>query len=106
MTIGDRRLHPRDLDAYTTIAHELADLADQDDDFDPNDMETEAGLVRRDLEAGLAWAAAGVCVLQQSLPYPFRDVLPYGEIDNRPAHQLVYAHANLLSLKDLRKAAA
>ncbi|WP_405475294.1 hypothetical protein [Streptomyces sp. NBC_00009] len=30
VTIGGRRLHPRDLDAYTTIAYELADLADQD----------------------------------------------------------------------------
>ncbi|MGW3196726.1 hypothetical protein ACWDBD_19455 [Streptomyces sp. NPDC001118] len=106
VTIGDRRLHPRDLDAYTTIAYELADLADQDDEFDPNDVESAADLVRGDLEAALSWAAAGVCVLQQSLPYPFRDVLPYGELDNRPAHRVVYAYANLLQLKHPRKAAA
>ncbi|MDQ1052034.1 hypothetical protein [Streptomyces sp. V4I2] len=106
ITIGGRRLHPRDLDAYTVIAYELADLADQDEEFDPNDVESEDDLVRGDLEAALAWAAAGVCVLQQSLPYPFRDVLPYGPIDNRPAHRLVYAYANLLQLKHPRKAAA
>ncbi|MGW1159327.1 hypothetical protein [Streptomyces sp. NPDC002519] len=106
VTIAGRRLHPRDLDAYTTIAYELADLADQDDEFDPNDVESPADLVRGDLEAGLAWAAAGICVLQQSLPYPFKDVLPYGEVDNRPAHRAVYAYANLLQLKHPRKAAA
>ncbi|WP_128380445.1 hypothetical protein [Streptomyces cavernae] len=106
VTIGGRRLHPRDLDAYTAIAYELADLADQDEEFDPNDVESEDELVRGDLDAALAWAAAGVCVLQQSLPYPFRDVLPYGPIDNRPAHCLVYAYANLLQLKHPRKAGA
>ncbi|WP_404200572.1 hypothetical protein [Streptomyces tauricus] len=106
VTIGGRRLHPRDLDAYTTIAYELADLADQDEEFDPNDVERDADLVCGDLDAGLSWAAAGVCVLQQSLPYPFRDVLPYGEINNRPAHRLVYAYASLLQLKAPRRAAA
>ncbi|WP_329020304.1 hypothetical protein [Streptomyces sp. NBC_01601] len=58
------------------------------------------------VEAALSWAAAGVCVLQQSLPYPFGDVLPYGEVDNRPAHRVVYAYATLLQLKHPRKAAA
>ncbi|MDT0485240.1 hypothetical protein [Streptomyces doebereineriae] len=105
VTIGGHRLHPRDLDAYTSIAYELADLADQDEEFDPNDVESKDDLVRGDLDAGLGWAAAGVCVLQQSLPYPFRDVLPYGCLDNRPAHRLVYAYASLLQLKHPRKAA-
>ncbi|GHA49629.1 hypothetical protein GCM10010329_84790 [Streptomyces spiroverticillatus] len=45
VTLGGRRLHPRDLDAYTTTAYELAALADEDDDFDPNDLEDEADLV-------------------------------------------------------------
>ncbi|WP_020123123.1 hypothetical protein [Streptomyces canus] len=76
MTIGGHRLHPRHLDAYTAIAYELADLADQDEEFDPDDVENEDDFVRGDLDAALAWAAAGVSVVQQSLPYPFRDVLP------------------------------
>ncbi|MEU2159103.1 hypothetical protein ABZ532_29540 [Streptomyces sp. NPDC019396] len=103
VAIAGRSQHPRDLDAYTAIAYELADLADQDDEFDPNDVESPADLVRGDLEAGLAWASGGVCVLQP-LPYPFKDVLPYGELDNRPAHRVVYAYANLLQVKHPRKA--
>ncbi|KUM84421.1 hypothetical protein [Streptomyces pseudovenezuelae] len=86
VTIGGRRLHTRDLDACTVTAYELADLADQDEEFDPNGMESEDRLVRGDLDVALAWAAAGVCVVQQLLPYPFGDVLPYGPIGNQPAH--------------------
>ncbi|MDQ1042148.1 hypothetical protein [Streptomyces sp. V4I2] len=106
VTIGGHLLHPRDFDAYTAIAYKLADLTDRDGDFDPDDLENEADLVRGDLEAALSWAAAGVCVLQQSLPYPFRDVLPYGDTDNRPAHRLVFAYASLLRLKNPRQSAA
>lgn len=104
VVIGGHRLHPRDLDAYTTIAYQLADLAD--DDFDPAEGENEADLAHGDLDAALSWAAAGVCVLQQSLPHPFRDVLPYGNTDNRPAHRVVYAYAHLLHLRQPREAAA
>ncbi|GAB3950624.1 hypothetical protein [Streptomyces sparsus] len=68
MTLAGRRLCPRDLDAHTAMAYELVDLADPDDDFDPTDLENEADLAGGDLEAALAWGAAWVCVLQQSLP--------------------------------------
>ncbi|MDH6538476.1 hypothetical protein [Streptomyces sp. SPB4] len=51
----------------------------------------------------LAWAAAGVCVLQQSLPHPFRDVLRYADTDNRPAHRVLFAYAQLLRIKDPAK---
>ncbi|CAM5468224.1 hypothetical protein [Streptomyces avidinii] len=51
-------------------------------------------------DEALAWAAAGVCVLQQSLPQPFHDVLLYGDTDNRPAHRILFAYASLLKLKD------
>ncbi|MFF8264215.1 hypothetical protein [Streptomyces virginiae] len=37
-----------------------------------------------DLDTALAWAAAGDCALQQSLPHPCHDVLLYGDNDNRP----------------------
>lgn len=57
VTIGGRRLHPRDLDAYTAIAYELADLADQDDEFDPNDVESPADLVRNPARRALVLAS-------------------------------------------------
>lgn len=103
--IGGHRLHPRDLDAYTTLAWNYADLSG-DDDF----LDAEAGTgglteVPGDLTTALAWAAAGVCVLQQSLPYPFGDILLHGDNDNRPAHRIVYAYASLLRVKHPRKAA-
>ncbi|MDK1476940.1 hypothetical protein QNO07_26680 [Streptomyces sp. 549] len=105
VTLAGRRLHPRDLDAYTTTAYELAGFADQGDAFDPTDLDSEADLVGGDLEAALPWAAAAVCVLQQSLPYPFRDVLLYGDVANRPAHRALYAYATLLRLKHPEQAA-
>ncbi|GHA49622.1 hypothetical protein GCM10010329_84780 [Streptomyces spiroverticillatus] len=46
-----------------------------------------------------------MCVLQQSLPYPFRDVLLSGDTDSRPGHRLVFAYATLLRLKHPWKAA-
>ncbi|MEV0494469.1 hypothetical protein [Streptomyces atratus] len=98
VTIGGRLLHPRDLDSYATFAYEYAGL---EDEGDFTDAENGTG----DLTTALAWAAAGVCVLQQSLPYPFRDVLLYGDTDNRPAHRILFAYASLLRLKDPRKAA-
>lgn len=99
VTIAGHILHPRCLDAYATIAYDLAGLADGEDE------DTEDSDVPGDLEEALSWARAGVCVLQQSLPFPFRDVLTYGELDNRPAHRLLYAYADLLRRKHPRKAA-
>lgn len=95
VSLDGRRLHPRDLDAYCAIAYDIAGLH-QDDDVDDEGPVTATG----DLDTALSWAAAGVCVLQQSLTYPFTDVLPWGDIDNRPAHRILYAYATLLGLKD------
>ncbi|MFD7736276.1 hypothetical protein ACFV6F_38590 [Kitasatospora phosalacinea] len=104
VTIGDRVLHPRDLDAYATIAYELAGLREDDgfgDDEDGlGDVDPEG------LDAALEWARAGVCVLQQSLPFPFTDVLLYSELDNRPAHRVLFAYADLLRRRDAKAAEA
>ncbi|MET9108362.1 hypothetical protein [Streptomyces zhihengii] len=101
VSLDGSRLHPRDLDAYCAIAYAIAGL-DQGDDADGVD----GGTVRAcgDVDTALSWAAAGVCVLQQSLPYPFTDVLLWGEIDNRPAHRVLFAYATLLGLKDEKAA--
>ncbi|MFD6691046.1 hypothetical protein ACFWEV_34905 [Streptomyces bacillaris] len=97
VTIGGHRLHPRCLDDYSTIAYQLAGLdSEEEDDGDAPPP--------GDLNAALEWARAGVCVLQQSLPFPFRDVLSYGELDNRPAHRILYAYADLLRHTKPRKA--
>ncbi|OEJ23253.1 hypothetical protein AR457_00515 [Streptomyces agglomeratus] len=105
VTIGGRLLHPRDLDAYATFAYEYAGLEDEDDFTDAEDGTPGLQRVTGDLTRALAWAAAGVCVLQQSLPHPFRDVMLYGETDNRPAHRILFAYASLLRIKHPRKAA-
>ncbi|MFE2729356.1 hypothetical protein [Kitasatospora sp. NPDC059327] len=102
VTIGDRRLHPRDLDAYATIAFEVAGLdRDVEGGFDD-----DQGEVPGELDAALEWARAGVCVLQQSLPWPFTDVLLYTELDNRPAHRILFTYADLLRRRDPKAAAA
>ena len=105
VTIAGRLLHPRCLDAYVSIAYNLADLRDEDDGVDAEACSPGLDVVAGDLDAALEWAGAGVCVLQQSMPFPFRDVLPYGEIDNRSAHRVLFAYASLLRLKHPRKAA-
>ncbi|MFF2751983.1 hypothetical protein ACFVVA_41410 [Kitasatospora sp. NPDC058048] len=84
MTIGDRQLHLRNLDTY---AYEVASLHREDDDED------DQGDVPEELDATLEWARAWVCVLQQSLPWPFRDILLYRELDTRPAHRILYCCA-------------
>ncbi|MEU1630264.1 hypothetical protein ABZ746_34190 [Streptomyces sp. NPDC020096] len=104
VAIGGHHLHPRCLDAYTTIAYDYAGLEDDDDFEDAEEGKPGIDHVTGDLDTALAWAAAGVCVLQQSLPHPFRDVLPYGETDNRAAHRILFAYASLLRIKDPRKA--
>ncbi|MEN3308961.1 MAG: hypothetical protein V7603_5163 [Micromonosporaceae bacterium] len=93
--VGGVMIVPRCLDDYVVQAYRAADL-DDDPDADPE--------VCGDLDAALDWAQAGICVLQQSLPWPFFDVLPYGQLDNRPAHRLLYAYAMLLRHRQPRKA--
>lgn len=92
-------LAPRCLDAYVTQAYQAAGLIESDDDPVHADIDPE------DLDLALEWAAAGVCVLQQSLPWPFQDMLLYAELDNRPAHRILYAYAALLARRHPRKAA-
>lgn len=85
--IGGRALVPRCLDAFVEIAGQIAGVDEMDhDEPDP-----------RSVAAALAWAEAGVCVLQQSLPWPFLDVLPGGSLENRPALRVLGTYADLLS---------
>ncbi|MFD8782515.1 hypothetical protein [Kitasatospora sp. NPDC059599] len=104
VTISDRQLRPRDLVAYATIAYELAGLREGDGDFGDNE-DDQGDVDPEGLDAALEWARAGVCVLQQSLPFPFTDVLLYSELDNRPAHRLLFAYADLLRRRDPKAAA-
>lgn len=58
VAIGDRVLHPRDLDAYATIAYELAGLREDDGGFGdgedgPDDVDPEG------LDTALEWARGG-----------------------------------------------
>ncbi len=99
--LGDVRAaeRVRPLDTYATIAYEVAGLRQEDDEDDQGDVPS------RELGAALEWAHAGVCVLQQSLPWPFTDVLLYGELDNRPAHRILYCYADLLRRRAPKAAA-
>ncbi len=103
--IDGERLHPRDLDAYARIAYELAGVRDGEDDF-ADDEDDLVDVDPEGLDVALEWARAGVCVLQQSLPFPFTDVLLYSELDNRPAHRILFAYADLLRRRDPEAAAA
>ncbi|WP_069162885.1 hypothetical protein [Nocardia altamirensis] len=98
--ICGRFLHPQCLDAYAELAYSLAGDPEDNPGQASSDEEREA------ITHGLEWAAAGVCVLQQSLPWPFTECLPYGEIDNRPAHRVLFAYAALLYRLHPRKAMA
>lgn len=89
-------LAPRCLDAYVQQAYDVAGLSGVADD----DVE----IAEEDLDEALEWAAAGVCVLQLSLPWPFMDFLLYGQIDNRPAHRILCAYARLLARRHPRAA--
>lgn len=91
-------LAPRCLDAFAEQAQLVAGLNISDED-DP------VPIAPRNLNEALAWAEAGICVLQASLPWPFLDFLLYGELDNRPAHRILCTYAELLSRKHPRKAA-
>uniref|UniRef100_UPI003F495804 hypothetical protein n=1 Tax=Amycolatopsis sp. CA-096443 TaxID=3239919 RepID=UPI003F495804 len=92
------RLAPRCLDDFDERACLAAGLRDSDDG-DPVPIDPQA------LDEALAWAEAGVCVLQASLPWPFQDCLLYGQADNRPAHRVLRTYAGLLSRKRPRDAA-
>lgn len=92
-------LAPRCLDAYVMQAYAAAGVSSPEDD---DDVEISS----EDLDEALEWAVAGVCVLQLSLPWPFLDVLLWGQVDNRPAHRIMYAYASLLARRHPRKAAA
>jgi hypothetical protein len=95
--VAGRLIVPRCLDAYVMEAYVAAGLGDGEDP-------AEADIDDEDLDEALAWAEAGVCVLQQSLPWPFTDCLPYSELDNRPTHRVLYAYASLLGRRHPRKA--
>jgi hypothetical protein len=95
--IAGRTIMPRCLDAYVMQAYAEAGLGGDDD---PAEADLDD-----DLDEALAWAEAGVCVLQQSLPWPFTSCLTYSELDNRPAHRILYAYASLLGRRHPRQAA-
>ncbi|OBK38608.1 hypothetical protein A5658_03555 [Mycobacterium sp. 1245111.1] len=102
-TVAGCGINPRCLDDYSVRAWEVLATIGYDDD----DPDWELGADAESLEvhsAALEWAQAGVVVLQQSLPWPFVDVLPYSINDNRPAHRVLYAYASLLAMKSMRQA--
>lgn len=80
-----------------------AGWVDPEEDHDWEPAAGEVDPVR--FATAIDWAAAGICVLQQSLPWPFMAVLPYAVADNRPAHRLLYAYALLTAHQHPRKAA-
>lgn len=110
VTVGGHRINPRCLDDYTAIAYQTAEAAgwvdpEEDDGEAPSDRGAALDVDPAGFAAALDWAAAGICVLQESLPWPFMDCLPYAVIDNRPAHRLLYAHALLTEHSHPRRAA-
>ncbi len=96
--IAGEMVHPRCLDAYTEIAYGIAGTLHDDPDIALTEED------RAVLSGALQWAEAGVCVLQQSLPFPFVDCLNYRELDNRPAHRVIHAYASILHRLHPRKA--
>lgn len=113
--VGGRFINPKCLDDYTALAYGLAEAAgwiDPEEDPDSyygtedpdDDAESVLDVDPRGFSAALRWASAGIYVLQQSLPQPFLDCLPYAVLGNRPAHRLMYAYALLTALKDRKQA--
>lgn len=103
--VAGRHINPRCLDDYVHLAWNFAamigvDSEDSDEDG-PLDPERKNS---REFQLALAWAQAGVVVLQQSLPWPFTGVLPYTVNDNRPAHRAMYAYTRLLHAQSPRLA--
>ncbi|MEU1510190.1 hypothetical protein [Kitasatospora sp. NPDC005748] len=76
------------------------DFANDEDEGDLGDVDPDA------LDVALEWARAGVCVPQQSLPWPSTDALLYSELDNRPTHRILYCYADLLRRRDPKASAA
>jgi hypothetical protein len=95
VTVDGYLLAPRSLDAYTMLANQFANI-------EPNSPDAH---MDGDVDYALAWTTAGVCVLQQSLPFPFNGVLRYAYTDHRSAHRLLFTHALLLRQRHPRKAA-
>ncbi|MEW2484275.1 hypothetical protein AB0876_32285 [Mycobacterium sp. NPDC049093] len=89
------RINPRCLAEYRVMVERIVG-----DEFD----DPEESLPDDDLAEALAWAEAGVCVLQQSLPYPFMDCLPYAILGNRAVLECWFLYASLLSRRHPRKA--
>lgn len=113
--VGGRFINPKCLDDYTTLAYGFAEAAgwidpeeDPDSYYGTSDPDDDAEPVLDvdplGFSAALQWASAGIYVLQQSLPRPFLDCLPYAVIGNRPANRLTYAYAILTALKDRQQA--
>ncbi|MDV3133319.1 hypothetical protein [Mycobacterium sp. 29Ha] len=103
--IGGYRINPRCLDSYASTAWELAERAGMDPDaLDTEDQLATAPKDAAVFDAALDWARAGVVILQQSLPWPFTGVLAYDQLDNRPAHRVLYAYARLLKVRSKRHA--
>lgn len=113
--VGGHFINPKCLDDYTTLAYEFAEAAgwidpeeDPDSYYGTSDPEDDAESVLDvdplGFSAAIEWASAGICVLQQSLPQPFQDCLPYAVLDNRSAHRLMYAYAILTSFRDRQQA--
>ncbi|GAA2793183.1 hypothetical protein GCM10010441_18030 [Kitasatospora paracochleata] len=95
VTIGDRRLHPRDLDAYTTIAYEVAGLHQGDEDG-LDDEDDDQGDLPGDLDLALEWARAGVGPRRSvrppavpALAVPRRPALRRARQPPRPPHPLL-----------------
>lgn len=103
-TINGLHFNPLALDFYVMEAYEAAEAAGLD--YEGMDEEDSAppDITSPDYQRALNWAEAGVCVLQQSLPWPFLDCLPYSPIDNRPAIRLLNAYANILRYRHPRQA--
>ncbi len=106
-TIGGFMFNPLALDHYVMQAYSFAESAGlYYDEYMDNEDASPPEIQSPSYRDAMAWAEAGVCVLQQSLPWPFLDCLPSSVIDNRPAHRLLNAYAKLLGYNHPRKAGA
>ncbi len=101
--VAECDINPRCLDDYSLRAWELLATVGYDDDNPDWKLGSDAESLEAH-SAALEWVQAGVVVLQQSLPWPFVDVLPWSVIDNRPAHRVLYAYGSLLAMRSMAQA--
>lgn len=101
--ISGQYVNPRCLDDYVQHAWDLAETVGLDEE-DPDPKLKPGPETAEVYRAALDWAQAGVVVLQQSLPWPFTEVLPWAINDNRPAHRALFAYAWLLAVRSKRQA--